>query len=512
MAYGTRTYNAPRRILQQHRVFLHRDQNHGHLATTRLMLRLISLVAAAAPQPHPTYVALGGSNTAGHNLTRDETRYSKLVYEALQQQQLVDTFQDSALGAMGPIVASSCSSRFVSREARFATVEYLPNLGHGDSGELEAVARLLDELKMRGAKAVLIEIVQLRRDANARGVDSRGRDVNQGGCPIHCVKQRDVTSLHTQLLEIARVRGTPTLTVDANKSFALFQAEDGGVHLNAAGHAFVATELLALFRDWPAPPPPPAARRGRGAQRRGAGIESGADFASAQPSAAADTGVSCFLGDDLDAIVSDTHRFTKTDFASVRAGAAKLGYEAREAGAALTLCVKLPDLASTPGATRSGPYARKPDRGRFAIVVGLQTSHARMLPLYGRAEVTCHGGCTCWCKRRGKKGKPSTKGPCIFDALSQTRYSLTNFMQLEAEPVERLGGAPHDNTTCAECAVRVTSIRGNASEETELPRHRVGVRALIAGVNDWRLMPFTAGKWANNHWTAKLGLQHMRRA
>ena len=111
------------------------------------MLRLISLVAAAAPQPHPTYVALGGSNTAGHNLTRDETRYSKLVYEALQQQQLVDTFQDSALGAMGPIVASSCSSRFVSREARFATVEYLPNLGHGDSGELEAVARLLDELK-----------------------------------------------------------------------------------------------------------------------------------------------------------------------------------------------------------------------------------------------------------------------------------------------------------------------------------------------------------------------------
>ena len=105
-----------------------------------------------------------------------------------------------------------------------------------------------------------------------------------------------------------------------------------------------------------------------------------------------------------------------------------------------------------------------------------------------------------------------TKKPCVFDALSQSRYSVTNFMQLEAELAERLGSAPYDNTTCAECAVRVTSIRGNASEETELPRHRVGVRALIAGVNDWRLMPFTAGKWANNHWTAKLGLQHMRRA
>ena len=48
---------------------------------------------------------------------------------------------------MGPIVASSCSSRFVSREARFATVEYLPNIGHGDEGELEAIAKLLVELK-----------------------------------------------------------------------------------------------------------------------------------------------------------------------------------------------------------------------------------------------------------------------------------------------------------------------------------------------------------------------------
>ena len=93
---------------------------------------------------------------------------------------------------MGPIVASSCSSRFVSREARFATVEYLPNLGHGDKGELSAIAKLLVELKMRGAKAVLVDIVQLRRDVNARGVDRRGRDVNQGGCPT-CVRQREVT-------------------------------------------------------------------------------------------------------------------------------------------------------------------------------------------------------------------------------------------------------------------------------------------------------------------------------
>ena len=405
---------------------------------------------------------------------------------------------------MGPIVASSCSSRFVSREARFATVEYLPNLGHGDKGELKAIAKLLVELKMRGAKAVLVEIVQLRRDVNARGVDRRGRDVNQGGCPT-CVRQREVTKLHAQLLELARVHGTPTLTVDANKSLALFQA-DGGVHLNAAGHAFVAAELLAMFRDWPAPPPPPAARQARSprrddAQRRHAGKESGAELASAQPSASPDTGVSCFLGDDLDKIVSDRRNFTKTDFASARAGAAKVGYEAREAGAALTLCVKLPDLASTPGTarlgyTRDGAYtARKPDRGRFAIVVGLQTSHARMLPLFGRAEVTCHGGCTCWCHRRGDKGKPSTKRPCVFDALSQ-RYSVTNFMQMEAEPVERLGGAaPDNNTTCAECAVRVTSIRGNASEEKELPRHRVGVRALIASVNDWRV-----GPWVNSHW------------
>ena len=330
------------------------------------------------------------------------------------------------------------------------------------------------------------------------------------------MRQRDVTNLHTDLLEIARVHGTPTLTVDANKSLALFQA-DGGVHLNAAGHAFVAAELLAMFRDWPAPPPSPAVKQARsprrgGAQRRRAGMESGAELASAQPSATPDTGVSCFLGDDLDAIVSDTHHFTKTNFASARAGAAKVGYEAREAGAALTLCVKLADLTSGSGAARlgltgDGVYtARKPDRGRFAVVVGLQTSGARMLPLFGRAKVTCHGGCTCWCSRRGKKGEPRTKQPCVFDALSQ-RYSVTSFNRMEAEPAERLGGAPYDSTTCAECAVRVTSIRGNASEEKELPRHRVGVRALIAGVNDWRI-----GTWVNHDWIGKLGLQNMRRA
>ena len=107
----------------------------------------------------PTYVALGGSNSVGHGLKRNETRFSRLVFDGLRADEPGLVFQDSAIGGMGPIIAGTCRTRYVARAARFATVEYLPNMGFGDSGELEAVELLLDELLERRAKVVLVEIL-----------------------------------------------------------------------------------------------------------------------------------------------------------------------------------------------------------------------------------------------------------------------------------------------------------------------------------------------------------------
>ena len=280
---------------------------------------------------------------------------------------------------------------------------------------------------------------------------------------------RHVDEQHEKMLALARERGVLSLTIDAGRTAPLFSGDR--IHLNNAGHAFVAAQVLHMFRAVsPSPERHPKA-------------------------ASPDMGVSCHMGKNLQAAVIGSRGFVEADFASRRAGAPKVGLEAREAGAALTLCAQL----RPPGGAKPHGQGAKSDPPQWThrIAVGLQTAHARVRPLFGRARVSCHGPCRCSCK---------WSSDCLFDGLSARGVSVTRFVQLDVSRTayESPEATDADARSCSECAVRITSVRGNETEEAQLPRHRVGVRAMIVGARDWRTW------WTNDYMLGRSGLMEGR--
>ena len=82
-----------------------------------------------------SFAALGGSNTLGACDIKpvagcNQTSFAKLTYDALSHLGLLHHFANGGIGAMGPQLASACTHKFVPDGTRFATIEYLPNLGY----------------------------------------------------------------------------------------------------------------------------------------------------------------------------------------------------------------------------------------------------------------------------------------------------------------------------------------------------------------------------------------------
>ena len=57
---------------------------------------------------------------------------------------------------------------------------------------------------------------------------------------------RHVDEQHEKMLALARERGVLSLTIDAGRTAPLFSGDR--IHLNNAGHAFVAAQVLHMFR------------------------------------------------------------------------------------------------------------------------------------------------------------------------------------------------------------------------------------------------------------------------
>jgi hypothetical protein len=169
--------------------------------------------------------------------------------------------------------------------------------------------------------------------------------------------------------------------------------------------------------------------------------------------------------------------------------APKVGWEALDPGASLTLCSKLPreDLEEKVQDFRDRVMPNWKDQlirpissvAPYRISLGFQVSHPRNRPLFGVAHVECFGTCNCTCD--------SAVSGCAgnrMDTLQNTSLvTITTFMKLLAWqqtlplPMETKSSCPADS-----CIIRVHNQDDSAGT-----RFKVVVRALILGLNDWRM-------------------------
>lgn len=430
------------------------------------------------------FASLGGSNSLGACDTTGKTRcnqtgFAALTYTALHSLGVVQSWANGAIGAMGPQLASACTNKFAPAGSRFATIEYLPNLGYtnDDAGELAALEKLLHVLQRRGARVVFVNILP-------GSAMPRFQNCREG--KIGCTTRQHIESLHSMISGLAANYSVPMVTMDHDGASGEGRFGSDLMHLNQAGHEHVRDRLMHLYATW-------------AHWQRGLDYSAHDDEASR---AASRLPVACHLGEELEALVGAARGFSRTNFARDPATRAdKVGWEAREAGASLTLCANFPPQpAALLEGVRERPLLSNGGKReyQYVLAVGMQLSHALNLPLFGVAHFQCHGGCACMC-RWSHHG--AFNESCYYDGLAHGGATVTAFVRMLASKV-----APplHDGTReCRRdaCAVTIT----NSPDPGEV-RRRVLVRALMMGFNE-----HSSSKWLNTYHLDGTGLTTYRR-
>ena len=505
------------------------SDTHVAHATSRMQR---DLVAAFDGKGIGLFASLGGSNSLGACDTTgrvrcNQTGFAELTYTALselgvvrgcpqKQNGLTCGWANGGIGAMGPQLASACTSKFVPVGTRFATIEYLPNLGYtnDDAGELAALEKLLHVLQQRGARVAFVNILP-------GGAMERFKTCKDG--KIGCTTRAHIERLHGMISALAANYSVPTVTMDHDGPSGAGRFGDDLMHLNQIGHAHVRDRLLHLYASWP--------HWQRGLEYS-AHDEDAARAASRLP-------VACHMGEELEPLVAHARGFSRVNFArDPGARADKVGWEAREANSSLTLCARFP---AEPAALRVGIRERPllSNGGnkdyRYVLAVGMQISHHLNKPLYGVAHFQCGGACSCMCKwshhghfnvpTRPTIGRPPllacatalcgvplthiladrvssllTQESCYFDGLTQGGATVTAFVRMLAmqasPPPLAQGACPRDA-----CEVTITN-----SPDPDEPRRRVLVRALMMGYNE-----HSSSKWLNTYHLDGVGLTTYRR-
>ena len=470
------------------------------------------------PKGPGTFAAIGGSNTYGAcdvngRTPCNQTSFAKLTYEALHSAARVHHFQNGGIGAMGPQLAAACSNKFAPPGTRFATVEYLPNLGYvnDDAGELAAIEMLLSVLQRRGARTVLINLVpsaRMQRFANCKE--------NAVGCTTHA----HIVRLGAALRELAANYSVPTIGIDhdgPDGEAALFGADL--MHLNQAGHAYVHKQLMRLYTSWPAWQQQQQQQQQQQTSSASSSVSSANPHLD-QPSSAALVPVSCLLGEELGTAIGRSDGFARTNFARDPASRQdKIGWESRSPGASMTLCTRFPREPPTFDSPRYGGPTNRSDPYKYILAVGMQLSHEKNLPLFGLARVTCHGGCRCACRWSHHGAFNSS---CIFDGLGHGGggVTVTAFVRMTARsvlpPAPGGGDAKDDKASAAtasddepskacapdQCAIHIA----NVADRSRPDRSRVLVRALMAGYEHHH-----STKWLNTYHLDAAGLSSYRR-
>lgn len=414
------------------------------------------------------YVAFGGSNTCGHGVTKD-ANFRTLVQRALgpSVRQV-----NRCVPATGPLFAAACFSGFLTADARFATVEYLPNMGDGGTKlQLGAYASLLRSL----VATPDLRIVAVHVFEGAR---------NESGRHQYAYPLPEMNRTHGVMLQLARELDVPVVVVNA-RTAPEGTFESHGRHLAAPGHALVARAVMEHFRAPSSPASPP-----RNLPPRKAGTWPPAGTRSSpqpvaprtdQPGgvpAVSSPPVTCYMGSELQDVLTAADGFKRVDLLSPEASrlgagtATKVGWEATEPGSRARVCI----------ARGRGPLASP-----VQASLGMLKSHDAARPLMGLANVSCVGGCQCSTVFRGMNQRPEcAKHNCSFDGLhknTRTRSTITDFYVAKASPPpRRVGGAEVSGREASDgCACELEVSNGDGHEPPPANRHRLVLRALVVG-------------------------------
>ncbi len=429
----------------------------------------------------PIFTAFGGSNTQGANAvalnSHGGTQYGRHInsFANLLQRALRGyATKMNADGGSGPSLAGACASRFIPPETRFATIEFLPNIGYikEDRAELASIKQMLQALDAHGATVYLVNIlsgsVRYQRDARFGFCGNFKNATLRDDSVIGCMSRERVVYMHNEMRKIAKAHHAHVITRDADVTPDLFGADS--FHLNENGHRDVFNEIWRSHREQPC-----KEHRVR----------------AARSVAEAGSGILCALGDELEPLVGDVAGFHRTNMAPANK-APKVGWQANAPGASLTLCTTLPhdDLEAKVIDFKNRIMPHPKDRwtrplaatAPYRISLGFQVSHPRNRPLFGEARVDCFGTCKCGC------GKAADE-ECGIDTLQNTSMvTITTYLNIQAsEQGFALPGETQTKCPAESCIIRVRNA-ADASHE----RFKVVVRALIFGLNDWRMMAAAA--------------------
>ena len=219
-------------------------------------------------------------------------------------------------------------------------------------------------------------------------------------------------------------------------------------------------------------------------------------------------GLACHLGAELAPLLQRVSHFYRVDLASerLRGAVPKIGWEAREPGAQLTMCADLPRHGTPvdPANRVAPPPASRP---HYLAMIGMQVSHRRNRPLFGVVHVGCRGACSCACAADSAEldplAGPTFDADCSYDTLVGGRVSVTHFLRLTLNAATNSSPRSTASSPCrpTQCAIDLTNSdgshgahrkpprhgresvagRGNPEAVTEEERFRVILRALIVG-------------------------------
>ena len=339
------------------------------------------------------YVSLGGSNSAGHGVPRHNS-FADLTAANLIKHQLVHRHARSAIPAMGPVLPATCLHKYVPADVRFATVEYLANMGFSggdDLSEVRAVEMLLERLQGLGARTVVINVVPsvgLRRYCTS------------------CIRKGVVQGVLAKLTTLAEQFAAPVITVQAQGNATHLFSETG--HLSVAGHAHVHAQLMHLF----------------GSAWQNVSLPIHPRSLGGSP-----ISVKCLVGDEIAPLITLARNFNRVNFGPELD---KVGYETRSPSSELRLCLNLKELTPKDQwshGVRSGwnPHNRSIN---YRVAIGMQTSHLRNLPLFGVARFRC-AGCVCAACFSSAGGMNRSHG-CEYDTLTRHPVTVANFFQMYA--------------------------------------------------------------------------------
>lgn len=190
-------------------------------------------------------VILGGSNSHGANAVRHHnlrTAWGRPHNSfATQFKKTLHDFKKIEDYGGSPLPAAICSNDLIPHTTRYATLEFLPNIGYikDNNAELSAIHKLLVKLNLVGALTFVVNIYPgaQRYIDSARICDKFGNMTNV----IGCITQQQTVDIGHSIEKLAWKANAYVISVHGNKSPELFGADS--FHLNQKGHDFVFEQM-----------------------------------------------------------------------------------------------------------------------------------------------------------------------------------------------------------------------------------------------------------------------------